>query len=152
MAYSNENCSIARTLQVVGEKWTLLVLRDAFTGVRRFEDFQRSLGCARNVLTARLATLVAHGILTREPYREAGQRARAEYHLTEKGLELYDVLAALRQWGDRWVADAAGPPVEVEHAGCGAPVRTVLQCEAGHGPLSARDCRSRPGPGARLVA
>jgi DNA-binding HxlR family transcriptional regulator len=152
LRYSPANCSIARTLSVIGEKWTLLVLREAFTGVHRFEDFQHRLGCARNVLSARLATLVEHGILERAPYREQGQRPRSEYRLTDKGRELYGVLAALRDWGDRWLADEVGPSVAVEHAGCGAPVRAVLQCDAGHGPLTVRDVRARPGPGARLAA
>src|SRR5437899_1397547 len=150
--YSAENCSIARTLEVVGEKWTLLVLREAFYGTRRFDDFQRAVGCARNVLSARLTTLVEHEILRREPYREPGARARDEYRLTEKGFELFPVLLALLQWGDRWTADPAGPAVEVLHAGCDEPVEVTLQCAAGHRPLSARDTRPRPGPGARRAA
>jgi DNA-binding HxlR family transcriptional regulator len=151
-AYSAENCSIARTLEVVGEKWTLLVLREAFYGTRRFDDFQRAIGCARNLLSARLSTLVEHGILRREPYHEPGSRPRAEYRLTEKGVDLFPVLVALLQWGDRWAADPEGPPVEVRHADCGEPVEVELRCAAGHGSLTARDARPVPGPGARLAA
>jgi DNA-binding HxlR family transcriptional regulator len=150
--YSAENCSIRRTLDVVGEKWTLLVLREAFYGVRRFDDFAHALGCARNILSARLNTLVAEGLLRREPYREAGQRSRVEYRLTDKGMELLPVLVALMQWGDRWVGDPDGPPVEITHRDCGEPVAVSMICAAGHGPLTARDTRADPGAGARLIA
>ncbi len=149
--YSAENCSVHRTLDVVGEKWTFLVLREAYFGVRRFEDFAHALGCARNLLSRRLATLVEHGVLRREPYREPGMRERIEYALTPKGLELYPVLVALMQWGDRWSADRAGPAIVVYHHGCGAPVRATLACAAGHEGLAAQDTRVRPGPGARRM-
>ena len=152
LRYSAENCSVTRTLEVIGEKWTLLVLREAFFGVRRFDDFQRIIGCARNVLSARLATLVDQGILRREPYREPGSRRRYEYRLTGKGRELFPVLIALMQWGDRWESDPAGPPVELRHDGCDQPVEVTLTCAAGHGPLAVRDARAAPGPGARMVA
>src|SRR5947209_12110312 len=99
--YSAENCSIKRTLDTLGERWTLLVLREAFYGVRRFDDFQHNVGCARNVLSSRLARLVDRGILRREPYREPKSRPRFEYRLTEKGRDLYPILIALMQWGDR---------------------------------------------------
>jgi DNA-binding HxlR family transcriptional regulator len=150
--YSAENCSIRRTLDVVGEKWTLLVLREAFYGVRRFDGFARSVGCARNILSARLGTLVDEGLLRREPYREPGQRARVEYRITEKGIELFPAIVSLMQWGDRWAVDPDGPPVEVVHRGCGAPVSVGITCAAGHGPLTARDTEAKPGAGARLIA
>ena len=150
--YSSENCSIKRTLAVVGEKWTLFVLREAFYGVRRFEDFRRFIGCARNILSARLTTLVEQEILRREPYREAGRRERTEYRLTPRGLELFQILVALMQWGDRWTADSAGPAAEIRHRDCKQPVRVTMMCAAGHGALSARDTYATPGPGARLVA
>jgi DNA-binding HxlR family transcriptional regulator len=150
--YSSENCSIRRTLEVVGEKWTLLVLREAFYGVRRFADFQRVLGCARNVLSARLKTLVDEGILRREPYREPGSRERDEYRLTEKGLELLPVLLALMQWGDRWGADTEGPAVAVRHRECSEPIGVELRCASGHRPLTHRDTEVVPGSGARLAA
>ena len=150
--YSTENCSVKRTLEIVGEKWTLLVLREAFYGARRFEQFHAGVGCARNVLTERLTTLVNHDVLRREPYRDPGQRQRFEYRLTEKGVDLFPALVALMQWGDRWEADAAGPPVTVSHRDCGEPVDAVLRCRAGHADLAARDTTAAPGPGAVRVA
>jgi DNA-binding HxlR family transcriptional regulator len=149
--YSAENCSIQRTLEIVGEKWSLLVLREAFYGVRRFSDFERALGCARNILSARLATLVEHGILSREPYREPGSRVRYEYRLTEKGIELFPAMVALMRWGDRWTSDRAGPPVVVRHRYCREPVVAELHCAAGHGPLSARETEAVPGAGAKAA-
>ncbi len=150
--FNAANCSIAGTLAVVGEKWTLLLLREAFYGVRRFDDFHRALGCARNVLSARLQTLVEHELLRREEYRRPGERARAEYRLTEKGRDLLPAIVALMQWGDRWTADAAGPPVVLTHRECGAEVRAELTCSAGHRALGARDTLPVPGPGAVRVA
>lgn len=150
--YSAENCSIGRTLDIVGEKWTLLLLREAFYGVRRFADFHRALGCARNLLSARLRTLVEEGILSQVPYHESGSRGRFEYRLTDKGLELFAAVVALMQWGDRWTADAAGPPVEVRHRDCGRAVRVELRCANGHGHLSARDTVAVPGSGAKPAA
>lgn len=150
--YSAENCSIRRTLDIVGEKWTLLVLREAFYGARRFADFHRALGCARNILSARLKTLVDEGILAQEPYREPGSRSRFEYRLTGKGLELFPALVALMQWGDRWTADPDGPPVQVRHRSCGQQVAAELRCAAGHGPLPARDTAAVPGNGAKATA
>src|SRR3954470_2251522 len=149
--YDDANCSIARTLAVFGDRWTLLVLREAFNGVRRFEELQRGLGVARDVLTVRLRRLVDEGVLERVPYREAGQRRRFEYRLTEKGVDVYPILVALMAWGDRHKADDAGPPVELVHRDCGAPVAIELRCTDGH-TLGPRDVRPRPGPGARRVA
>jgi DNA-binding HxlR family transcriptional regulator len=152
LRYSTENCSIRRSLDILGEKWTLLVLREAFYGVRRFADFHQTLGCARNILSARLRTLVDEDILVAVPYREPGSRRRYEYRLTQKGLELFPVLVALMQWGDRWTADPAGPAVELQHRECGQPVGVELRCAGGHGPLAARDAEPRPGRGARTAA
>ncbi|HYH88874.1 MAG TPA: helix-turn-helix domain-containing protein [Solirubrobacteraceae bacterium] len=152
LAYSAENCSIRRTLDVVGEKWTLLVLREAFYGVRRFDDFQRAIGCARNILSRRLATLVEHGILERHGYREPGSRPRSEYRLTDKGRELFPALVGLLQWGDRWTADPEGAAVELRHGGCEAVIAVELRCAAGHGPLNERDVDAVPGPGAIAAA
>lgn len=151
-AFTAENCSVARTLAVVGEKWTLLVLREAFYGVRRFDDMQRHLGCARNVLAARLQTLVDSGVMTRSPYKEPGSRERFEYRLTDSGRELIVAVVALMQWGDKHLADPAGPPIVVTHAGCDAAVRAVLSCEHGHQPLTARDTAPVAGPGAIRAA
>jgi len=150
--YSAENCSIRRTLDIVGEKWALLVLREAFYGVRRFDDFHRAIGCARNILAARLATLVEHRILERHGYREAGSRPRSEYRLTDKGRELFPTLVALLQWGDRWTADPEGAAVELRHDGCGATITAELRCAAGHGPLTAHDVIPEPGPAAITAA
>ena len=136
---ARDTCSVARTLEVVGERWTMLVLREAFYGVRRFNDFQQLLGAPRNVLTARLQTLVDAGVLRREPYREEGARERHEYRLTEAGRDLMPALVALMQWGDRHLADEAGGPVVVRHRDCGEQVSAVLTCAAGHAGLTARD-------------
>lgn len=149
--YSAENCSIARTLGLVGEKWSLLILREALYGVRRFDDFARVLGCPRDVLSARLKRLVAAGVLRTVPYREPGHRPRLEYHLTAKGLDLQPALLALMEWGDRWAADDDGPPVVVTHRDCGAPVSVELTCGEGHRHLAARHTQAVPGPGARRV-
>ena len=106
--YEDQNCSIARSLEVLGDRWTILVMRDAFMRVRRFEDFQRNLGVARNVLTDRLGRLVEEGILQRVPYQD--RPARFEYRLTEKGIDLWPVMMALLQWGDRHYPAEGGPP------------------------------------------
>src|SRR5215207_8178729 len=111
------DCSVARTLEVVGEWWTMLIVRDAFFGVTRFDDFQRRLGIARNVLTARLDKLVEVGVLERVAYQERPRRY--EYRLTAKGRDLWPVLNALREWGDRWTAGDDGPPLDLVHRACG---------------------------------
>ena len=148
--YDAQTCSIARSLEVIGERWTLLVLRDAFLGVRRFEDFQRSLGVARNILTARLATLVDEGVLERRRYQERPERF--EYRLTEKGLGLWPVLVHLLQWGDRFYADEAGPPRVLEHRDCGGTVDERLTCTKCGAPLGPRDVRAVPGPALRAAS
>jgi DNA-binding HxlR family transcriptional regulator len=140
-------CSVARSLEIVGKPWVLLVLREAFYGLRRFGEMQDHLGVSRSVLAARLDGMVADGLLERRPYREEGQRERAEYVLTQKGRDLYPVIVALRQWGDAHLAGSEGPPVHVEHAGCGAPVRAELRCTAGH-PVALDQVERRPGSAA----
>jgi DNA-binding HxlR family transcriptional regulator len=142
-------CSVARTAEVVGDGWTVLVLRDLFNGIRRFDDLAAHLGVARNVLTRRLAALTAAGVITREPYREPGARVRHEYRLTDAGRDLLPVILAMLAWGDTHRADVNGPPVLVEHVGCGAPVHVEVHCAEGHRvePPTGR-LRSRPGPGA----
>lgn len=124
-------CSVAGTLSVVGEKWSLLVLREALLGVRRFADFQRILNVPRAVLTDRLRTFVEQGILDRVAYHEDGQRQRHEYRLTTKGRHLYPILVSLMEWGDEYLADDAGP-LDLTHRSCGALVHLHLACEAGH--------------------
>jgi DNA-binding HxlR family transcriptional regulator len=140
-AFDDQNCSIARTLAIVGERWTLLVLRDVLLGNRRFEEIRRSLGVASNILSDRLATLVEHGVLTRsgEP---------PEYRVTEKGLELQPVLVALMQWGDRHTAGEAGPPIVNVHATCGHDADPRLHCSHCGEQIAPRELRVRPGPGA----
>ena len=143
--YPDQHCSIAGTLELIGERWTLLVLRDAFLGVRRFDDFQRDLGVARNVLAARLGRLVDEGVLERVAYQERPERF--EYRLTEKGLDLWPVLATLMQWGDKHVMGGRAPVV-LRHRGCGGEVTERLRCAKCGAELSARDVRAERGPGA----
>jgi DNA-binding HxlR family transcriptional regulator len=149
LAWSAENCTVGRTMAVLGERWTFVVIREVFNGVRRFDDIRRHSGIPRQVLSNRLALLVDQDILRREPYRQAGERARHEYRLTEKGFDLYPVLVAIADWGDRYLADAEGPPVEFEHRGCGAVVHSVLECDRGHRVDHPREVVTRVGPGAQ---
>ena len=123
---STENCSLARSLAVVGDRWALLILRDAFLRVRRFDDFQASLGIARRVLTDRLAGLVEHGVLEKVAYQE--KPTRYEYRLTKKGLALYPVIISLVHWGDAYYAGRKGPPVHHRHKVCGHRFHSVLTC------------------------
>jgi DNA-binding HxlR family transcriptional regulator len=150
--YDTTNCTIGATIGIIGEKWTFLVLREVFNGVRRFDDMQRRTGAPRQVLSDRLARLVERGLLRKIPYQERGQRSRQEYRLTEAGLDLYPVLVALMQWGDRHAASPAGPPALLTHRDCGEPVRLELTCAAGHRLASAREVTPLPGPGARKIA
>ena len=140
-SWDRSRCSVAGALAVIGEKWSLLVLREAFLGVRRFAEFQRVLGAPRAVLTDRLATLVAAGVLDRVPYRAEGERQRHEYRLTDKGRDLYPTLVALMQWGDRHLAADGAPPLALKHADCGAAVRLELVCADGHVVPGPRDVR-----------
>jgi DNA-binding HxlR family transcriptional regulator len=149
-SFAEMNCSVARTLEMIGEWWTLLILRDAFLGVRRFEDFQSRLGIARNVLTDRLNTLVEHGILERQRYQERPERF--EYRLTEKGLDLHPVLVSLLRWGDRWTAGEQGPPLVLEHRSCGHDITPIMVCPYCREEVTARSIRSHPGPGAATLA
>lgn len=142
VSLANLHCSIARTLDVIGERWTLLILRDAFTGVRRFEDFAASLPVARNILTDRLQTLVEHGILRRDRYQERPDRY--EYRLTAKGMELYPVLIALLQWGDRHLAGEDGPPVNVVHRDCGHHAEAAVVCTGCCSIVTARETKALP--------
>jgi len=142
--YEGQICSVARTLGVIGDRWTMLIVRDAFLGVRRFDDFQRSLGIARNVLDSRLSRLCDDGILERRLYQERPERY--EYRLTEMGHDLWPVLVSLMQWGDRHLSDD-GPPILVQHRDCGGAVTSGLTCEKCGATLTARDTQVRPGPG-----
>ena len=140
-SWDRSRCSVAGTLAVVGEKWSLLVLREAFLGVRRFADFQRVLGAPKAVLSDRLGTLVAQGILRRVPYQADGERQRHEYRLTAKGRDLYPTLVALMQWGDQYLAEGGPAPLELRHDDCGAPVHLELVCAAGHRLAGPREVR-----------
>ncbi len=148
---STENCTVQRTLDLIGEKWSMLVLRDAMNGVRRFDDFRRHVGLSEAVLADRLRKLVAAGILETVPYREPGHRTRHEYRLTRKGWDLWPVMIALKQWGDRYTADPEGAPLEVRHRDCGEQVEAVVICSGDHGPLVPRQAYTRPGASARAV-
>jgi DNA-binding HxlR family transcriptional regulator len=150
--YDTANCTIGSAVGLIGEKWTFLVLREAFNGVRRFDDMRRRTGAPRQVLSDRLSSLVQDGILRKVPYQEQGQRARQEYRLTAKGLDLYPVLVALMEWGERYAAGSAGPQVVLTHRDCGERVGLQLTCAGGHALASARDVTPLPGPGARKIA
>jgi DNA-binding HxlR family transcriptional regulator len=146
---AQENCSIARPAALLGDRWTLVILRQAFSGVKRFEDFQSSLRISRSLLSERLGRLVDAGILRREPYKDE-VRTRDRYRLTEMGLDLYPVLMALREWGDRYLAED-GPPARIRHKGCGGEPTLELRCSACGEEVGARDAELRPGPGLRAA-
>jgi DNA-binding HxlR family transcriptional regulator len=150
--YDSANCAIGATVGLIGERPTFLVLREAFNGVRRFADMQRRTGMPRQILSDRLARLVGDGLLRKVPYQESGQRSRYEYRLTEKGLDLYPVLVALMEWGDRYAVGPVGPQVLLRHRDCGEPVQLQMSCQAGHVLESAREVTPVPGPGARKIA
>jgi DNA-binding HxlR family transcriptional regulator len=143
------NCTVARALGLVGDRWALLVLRDAFNGVHRFDELHRHLGIAPTVLTRRLDTLVGNGLMERVPYRAGGQRTRYEYRLTAKGWDLHPAVVALMAFGDKYLADPEGPPVRLSHTGCGAEVGVRVTCADGHD-LTPRDITVEPGPSAHL--
>jgi DNA-binding HxlR family transcriptional regulator len=125
-------CSVDRALGVVGTRSALLLMREAYYGTRRFDDFAARVGITEAVASARLRELVEAGLLTREPYREPGQRTRHEYVLTEMGRDLAPAALALMQWGDRWLAGPEGPPLALTHADCKAPVAVEVRCASGH--------------------
>jgi DNA-binding HxlR family transcriptional regulator len=130
-SWTADRCTIARTLDVITTRSAFLLLREAFYGTTRFDDFATRAGLSEPVTASRLRELVTNGLLEREDYREPGQRTRQRYRLTEKGAGLFPALAALMQWGDRWL-DARGGPVELRHRECGQPVAVELRCAAGH--------------------
>ncbi len=144
-SFTDVNCSVAQFLEVVGEWWSLLIIRDAFLGVRRFEDFQVRLGISRNILTERLTNLVDHGVLKRVPYED--HPPRSEYRLTAKGRDLWHTVTAMRQWGDRWEAPS-GPPLKLRHKACRHVVQAVAVCSHCGDPLDAFGVSAVLGPGA----
>ncbi|HUG86043.1 MAG TPA: helix-turn-helix domain-containing protein [Euzebya sp.] len=145
-SFADVQCSIAQSLEIIGEWWTLLILRDAFLGVRRFDDFVARLGIARNVLTDRLNTLVDAGVLERRAYDQA--RGRSDYVLTDKGRALWPVMTALRQWGDEWILGTGNEPVLLEHRDHGHTTTARMTCDVCGEELDARSVRAVPGPGA----
>lgn len=130
-AWTADRCTIAKSLDVITTRSAFLILREAFYGTARFDDFAQRVGISEPVAATRLRELVDHGLLQREDYREPGQRTRQRYRLTEKGADLFPALAALMQWGDRWL-DERGGPVELRHRDCGETVAVELRCRAGH--------------------
>jgi len=144
---NTEACSVARAVSVIGDRWTILILRDAFMRVRRFEDFEKRLGITRHVLADRLRKLVRLGVLRRVPYQN--KPTRYEYRLTPKGLDLQPVLLALVRWGDAHMLGERGRPVLLEHRDCGHVFDPVVTCSQCGGRVDAHNVRTRPGPGAR---
>ena len=144
-SFSGMHCSVAQCLEVVGEWWSMLIVRDAFLGVTRFDQFHERLGISRNVLNQRLSHLVTAGVLERTPY--STRPVRHEYRLTRKGRDLWPVLTAMRQWGDTHAAPD-GPPLVLVHRACGHVVDAVLSCSACGARIAATDVRATPGPGA----
>ena len=144
-SFETMNCSVAQCLEVVGEWWSMLIIRDAFLGVRRFDDFQSRLGISRNILNVRLTTLVEAGVLERVPYQQ--RPLRHEYRLTDKGRDLWPVLTTMREWGDKWAAPN-GAPLEVVHDECGEVMHLALACGACGEPADRSSIHVRPGPGA----
>ena len=145
-SFEDMNCSVAQCLEVVGEWWTMLIIRDLFLGVRRFDAIQERLGISRNVLTDRLEHLIAHGVVERRPYQQ--RPLRHDYVLTDKGRALWPVLNAMREWGDQYRAPN-GPPLDIVHTTCGHTARLVPTCSSCGEELDPRHVRARPGPGAR---
>ncbi len=132
-------------MDIVGEPWSLLILRDVVVGRTRFDQLQEGLGISRKVLAERLSWLVGHGVLERRAYQD--HPPRNDYVLTDKGWELADVLLVIAKWGDRWTAGEAGPPVLRRHRGCGAVSQAALSCEECGEPLCATEVDVEPGPG-----
>lgn len=147
--YDPSNCSVAEAVNVLSDRWSWLILRDAFQGTTRFEEFQQHLGISRDVLAARLKHLVSHGILRRQAYREPGSRTRQEYRLTKAGVDLQPALIALLNWADTHMRETDERALIVTHSGCGSPVRSVLRCAEGHD-IAPHEVQLLPGPGAKL--
>ena len=143
-SFADMHCSVVQCLEVVGEWWSMLIVRDAFLGVTRFDEFQERLGISRNVLNQRLLRLVEEGVLTKIPYSE--HPPRHDYRLTAKGRDLWPVLTAMRQWGDAYAAPD-GPPLSVVHKSCGHVADAVMTCSSCGERLEARDVRAMAGPG-----
>ena len=144
---SGVNCSIARTMDIIGDGWTALILRDVFAGITRFDQFERDLDVSPKLLAARLDRLVAEGILERRAYSE--HPPRYDYLPTKKGAELFPVIASIMRWGDRWTAGLAGPPALIRHHTCGAHTTGKVICENCGEPLDFHDITTEAGPGGK---
>jgi DNA-binding HxlR family transcriptional regulator len=143
-------CSVSRTLQLLGDKWIFVILREAFFGVRHYDRFQANLGIATNILSDRLKTLVQSGVMKKKRDEEDGRRM--VYGLTQKGLELFSVTLALMQWGDRWLADEDGPPLILHHTKCGHTLLPVMSCAHCKEPVNAFDVTYEEGPAIKNAA
>jgi DNA-binding HxlR family transcriptional regulator len=143
-SFAGMHCSVAQCLEVVGEWWSMLIVRDAFLGIRRFDQFQERLGISRNILNQRLTWLVDHGVFQRVKYSE--RPTRYEYRLTPKGRDLWPVLNAMRQWGDKHLAPD-GPPMLLIHEGCGQVTDAVMSCSRCGEPLTPGNVRATAGAG-----
>ena len=144
-SFANWPCSIARTMDLLGDWWTPLVLREAYYGIRRFDEFQQELGIARNTLSDRLRRLVDEGLLEKELY--STEPKRYEYLLTEKGRDFFGVIAAMSRWGDTWLAGEAGPPMVFHHESCGNDTHAEVVCAECREVLSSEDVTMQMGPG-----
>lgn len=144
-SFAHWPCSIARTMDLLGDWWTPLVLREAFYGIRRFDAFQVSLGIARNTLTDRLRRLVDEGLLEKRPYQT--EPVRYDYVLTEKGRDFYGVLLVMNRWGDRWLSGGEGPPVVMHHEVCGQEAHAEVVCSSCGEQMTAENTSPRMGPG-----
>lgn len=142
---SDQTCSVARTIAVIGDRWTMMILRDCFNGSRRFDQFQESLGISRAIVNDRLSLLVREGVLVKTPYQD--KPLRHEYRLTGKGLDLYPILMSMFRWGDKYYANAGGPPLLFHHKTCGHDFHSVVVCSECNGELTPREVDVRSGPG-----
>ncbi len=149
--YDLDDCAILGAIETVGDGWTLKILREAVYGLRRFDDFAKALGCGRGVLSDRLKKLTAAGLFERKAYAEPGQRARAEYHLTDMGWDVAPALLALGQWRERWAPASGGPTLRVTDPKTGRPVQVVLTADPKVAALSMEDVRIALGAGARRI-
>ncbi len=143
-------CSVDRALQILGDRWTFLILRESFFGVRRYGELARNLGCSRTILSVRLRRLVDGGVMERHRYRTDPDHH--EYRLTHAGMELYPAIVALMRWADEHLSGAEGPPLLLRHLPCGADTVPVLICSGCGEPLHANDIEPHPGPGAEPVS
>lgn len=142
-------CSVARSLSVVGDRWSMLILRSAFMSIRRFDDFQNILQIPRHILSTRLKKLVEFGVLNKVAYQQAPMRY--EYRLSEKGVDLYPIILSLMAWGDKWMDGGLGAPLQLVHQGCGKVFTPVMTCSECHEPLNARSVKPILNPAAFMA-